>query len=127
MAFGGRILVVPALCLAGLTLVAASPATTGKSAPMVRIARLAPLQVSGTGFGRRSSVHITVRWNAKSLSKTVVASPAGKVTASFGTSLTILACRATAVTAVAGNGLKATWQPASKSCYAIAMPVSPTG
>jgi hypothetical protein len=86
---------------------------------------MAPLEISGAGFASRAPVKVTVSWNTGKLQKTVRATPTGKVTASFAASLTILACRATTITAVGGNGFKATWRPGSKSCYAIAVPVSP--
>jgi len=86
---------------------------------------MAPLEISGAGFGSRAPVRVTVSWNSGKLQKTVRATRTGNVTASFAASLTVFACRATTITAVGGNGLNATWRPGSKSCYAIAVPVSP--
>ena len=72
-------------------------------------------------------MRVSVNWKTTKLVKTVRASSTGAITARFGDSLTVYACRATRIDAVARNGLEATWRPGSKSCLAIAVPVEPTG
>jgi hypothetical protein len=122
-----RTAVVSALSVALVTgAVATGGASTG-TAPTVKLVRLAPVEVAGAGFGNGSLVRVTVRWQANRLAKTVRATPAGAIKATFGASLTAFACRATLISAVGGNGRQATWRPGSKSCYAIAVPIAPTG
>jgi hypothetical protein len=96
-------------------------------APTVQLARVAPLVVTGSGFGGHAYVRVSVSWRTTRLVKTVRASSTGAITARFAGSLTVYACRATRIDAVARNGLEATWRPGSKSCLAIAVPVEPTG
>ena len=110
-----------------LAIVGVAAAHETARSPSVKLVRVAPVVVSGTGFGSRASVRVTVTWKATRLVKTVRASSSGAITASFAKSLTAYACRATRIEAVAGNGLHAAWQPGSKSCYAIAVPIAPTG
>ena len=88
---------------------------------------MAPVVVTGSGFGGHASVRVSVSWKTTRLVKTVRASSTGAITARFRDSLTVYACRATRIDAVARNGLEATWRPGSKSCLAIAVPVEPTG
>ena len=121
------------ICLIALaalvgTAAAASASGASRSAPAVKLTRLAPLVVSGSGFGRDASVRVTVTTNSRKLVKTVRASSSGDIQARFsGTSLTVYACRATSIAAAARNGLDATWRPGSKSCLAIAVPIAATG
>ena len=121
--------------LAALVLASTALTTVGVAAaahetqrvPSVKLVRMAPLVVSGTGFGGHASVRVTVSWKTTRLVKTVEATTKGTITASFDRSLTAYACRATRIEAVAGNGRHAAWQPGSKSCYAIAVPITPSG
>lgn len=96
-------------------------------APTVQLSRMAPLVVTGSGFGGHAYVRVSVSWKTTRLVKTVRASTTGAITARFGDSLTVYACRATRIDAIARNGLEATWRPGSKGCLAIAVPVEPTG
>jgi hypothetical protein len=102
-------------------------ATDSQQAPTVRLERMSPLVVSGTGFGSRSSIRVVVSWKATRLEKTVRTTSGGAFTASFSAALTVYACRASEILAVATNGLRATWRPGSKSCYAIGVPIAPGG
>jgi hypothetical protein len=126
MSFGIRTVAVSTLSVAFAIGATTGGASTG-AAPSVKLVRLAPIEVAGAGFGSRSLVRVTVRWQTNRLVKTVRATPTGAIKASFGASLTVFACRATLLSAVSGNGRQASWRPGSKSCYAIAVPIAPTG
>ena len=119
-------LVVASLALAIVGVAAAHE--TARS-PSVKLVRVAPVVVSGTGFGSRASVRVTVTWKAMRLVKTVRASSTGAPSPprSRQVAYPAYACGATRIEAVAGNGLHAAWRPGSKSCYAIAVPIAPTG
>ena len=114
--------------VAAVVLTAGAAAASGaRSAPTVKLARMSPLVVSGNGFGAHASVRVSVSWKTTKLVKLVRASSTGAITARFGDSLTVYACRAMRIDAVAHNRLEATWRPGSKSCLAIAVPVEPIG
>jgi hypothetical protein len=121
-----RTLVVLVLA-AGSVAVAGTAAGRTVATPSVRLVDLAPLEVAGTGFGKRAPVRITVSWSGKHLVRVVRSTRTGAITVSFRASLTPLACRGASILAVAANGLRATWRPGTKSCYAIAVPVEPSG
>ena len=118
--------VVTIVAAAALT-VGAATAGGARSAPTVQLSRMAPLVVTGSGFGGHAYVRVSVSWKTTRLVKTVRASTTGAITARFGDSLTVYACRATRIDAVARNGLEVTSRPGSKGCLAIAVPVEPTG
>ena len=114
--------------VAGVVLTAAAAMAGGaRSAPSVQLSRMAPLMVTGSGFGGHAYVRVSVSWKTTRLVKMVRASSTGAITARFRDSLTVYACRAMRIDAVARNGLEATWRPGSKGCLAIAVPVEPTG
>ena len=121
------------ICLIALgallcTAAAASASRAQSATPIVKLARLAPLVVSGSGFGRDAVVRVTVTTNSRELVRTVRASSSGDIRVRFsGSSLTVYACRGTSIAAVARNGLDAGWRPGSKSCLAIAVPIAATG
>ena len=126
MAMFVRTLVVLVLA-AGSVAVAGTAAGRTVATPSVRLVDLAPLQVWGSGFGNRAPVRVTVSWSGKHLVRVVRSTRTGAITVSFRASLTPLACRGASILAVAANGLRATWRPGTKSCYAIAVPVEPSG
>jgi hypothetical protein len=110
-----------------LGLLVVATAAGSSNAPTVVVARMAPLVVSGAGFGSHATVEVSVHTGAKTLTKSVRASSTGAITARFSQSLTMYACRVTRVDAMARNGLGATWRAGSKSCLALAVPISSTG
>lgn len=115
-----RILVAVALASVVATTVAAAAST-----PSVRLVRMAPLEISGAGFGSRAPVRVTVKWNTGRLQKNVRATRSGEIDIAFAQSLSMFGCRSVLIEAVAPNGRRADWRPGSKSCFALAVPISP--
>jgi len=115
-----RILIAVALASVLATTVAAAAST-----PSVRLVRIAPLEISGAGFGSRAPVRVTVNWNTGRLQKSVRATRSGAITIAFAQSLSTFGCRSVLIEAVAGNGRRADWRPSSKICFALAVPVTP--
>lgn len=112
------------LCTVAVLAVAA--ATAGAAvAPRVTVASFSPLTVSGSGFDRQASVHITVRMLGKRATAVVRSNARGAFRARVKTAFRLSGCTPILLTARSPYH-RATWHGTrAKQCGALSVPVDP--